>query len=421
MRLIAPPLYACLLLMLSSAATAQQTTQDPSVDRTHLGHMLLPLTQEDLVGEADAWRDLLKAKAGEISAAEIDLSRAKAGGEGAPSETPDALQSRLLELQDERTRLIDRVNTVIAALQGKGGEVESYKTYVGAVGSSLPSLDATDVSGLWQAVQHWLTSEEGGIRWGTNIVLFILTLLVFKIIAGVVASIVRRALAKFGGSSDLLRDFFANTVRKVVSFIGLVIALSMLEVDVTPFLAAIGAAGFVIGFALQGTLSNFASGIMILLYRPYDLGDFVTAGGVTGTVKAMSLVSTTITTGDNQRVIVPNGSIWGGVITNVTGNDTRRIDLVFGIGYEDDIEKAQSALEELVSKHELVMADPAPVIKLHELADSSVNFICRPWVKTSDYWAVYWDLTRAVKERFDKDGISIPFPQQDVHVHQVAG
>jgi small conductance mechanosensitive channel len=200
--------------------------------------------------------------------------------------------------------------------------------------------------------------------------------------------------------------------------IGIVVALSMLEVNITPFVAGLGVAGFVLGFALQGTLSNFASGLMILIYRPYDVGHIIDAAGVKGKVKSMNLVSTTIMTFDNQVVIVPNGEIWGGVITNVTGSSTRRVDMVFGISYSDDISKASKILEDILAKHDLVLDDPTPVVKLHELADSSVNFICRPWVKTDDYWTVYWDVTRAVKEQFDAKDVSIPFPQRDVHLYK---
>jgi small conductance mechanosensitive channel len=205
----------------------------------------------------------------------------------------------------------------------------------------------------------------------------------------------------------------------VVFLLGLIIALSMLEVNIGPLLAGLGVIGFVVGFALQNTLSNFAAGFMILLYRPYDIGDYVTAGGVSGTVDSMNLVSTTIKTPDNQSEIVPNGQIWGGTITNVTGNETRRIDFVFGIGYDDDIAKAQKVLEEIVASNQKVLQNPVPVIQVHELADSSVNFVCRPWVNTGDYWTVYWEITRAVKERFDAEGIGIPYPQQDVHVYQM--
>ncbi|MDH3879810.1 MAG: mechanosensitive ion channel family protein, partial [Desulfobacterales bacterium] len=206
----------------------------------------------------------------------------------------------------------------------------------------------------------------------------------------------------------------------LIFIVGFVVALSMLEINVGPLLAAIGAAGFIIGFALQGTLSNFAAGIMILIYRPYDVGDFVDIGGTFGTVDAMTIVSTTLMTLDNQKVVVPNNMIWGDKITNVTGSDQRRVDMVFGIGYSDDIAKAQKILEDILQKHEAILEDPEPVVKVHELADSSVNFAVRPWVKTEDYWDVYWDVTRTVKERFDAEGVSIPFPQRDVHLHQVA-
>ena len=174
--------------------------------------------------------------------------------------------------------------------------------------------------------------------------------------------------------------------------------------------------GFVVAFALQGTLSNFASGIMILLYRPYDIGNFVEVAGQAGTVNAMSLVSTTLLTPDNQRLTIPNGSIWGGVIRNVTAMPTRRVDMTFGIGYADDMDKAAEIIREVVTAHEKVLEDPAPQIEVAELADSSVNFVCRPWAKTGDFWAVKFDVTKRVKERFDAEGISIPFPQRDIHL-----
>ena len=195
-----------------------------------------------------------------------------------------------------------------------------------------------------------------------------------------------------------------------------------MEVNITPLLAAIGAAGFVIGFALQGTLSNFASGLLILAYRPFDVGDVIEAAGVSGVVDSVSLFSTHIRTFDNKLMIVPNNDIWGGTITNATASETRRVDMVFGIGYEDDVDKAKDILETLVQQHELVLEEPAPVVQLHELGDSSINFVCRPWTKTGDYWTVYWDITRAVKDEFDRNGISIPFPQRDIHVyHETAG
>jgi len=182
-------------------------------------------------------------------------------------------------------------------------------------------------------------------------------------------------------------------------------------------LAGLGVAGFIVGFALQDSLGNFAAGAMILIYRPFDVDDFVEVTGASGLVKKMNLVSTTITTFDNQTLVVPNSKIWGDVIKNVTAQTERRVDLEFGIGYDDDIELAERVLTEVVSAHDKVLADPEPMIKLHTLGDSSVNFVVRPWVRTDDYWDVYWDLMREVKLRFDREGISIPFPQRDVHLY----
>jgi small conductance mechanosensitive channel len=384
------------------------TADDPMVKSEILAHRVKPLTQKELVAEAAAWQDLLKAKVFEISEAEIESMTAK-------GDRKTALGEKLVTLREERTRIADRLRIVLNELVAKGGEIDEQQAYLDNV--TGVEIDATDVSGTWLTTKGWLLSEEGGQRWGFNILKFLLTLAAFVIIAKIAAGVTSRALNHSRiETSDLLKKFIVNSVRRVVWFLGIVVALGMIEVNIGPFLAAMGVVGFVVGFALQDTLSNFAAGFMILLYRPYDVGDVVTAGGELGVVKDMSLVSTTLTTFDNQIVVVPNGSIWGNVIKNATGNETRRIDMTFGISYGDDIGKALGILEEIVTKHELVLAEPAPVIRMHELGDSSVNFICRPWSKTSDYWAVYWDVHRAVKEKFDAEGVSIPFPQRDVHL-----
>jgi small conductance mechanosensitive channel len=199
--------------------------------------------------------------------------------------------------------------------------------------------------------------------------------------------------------------------------VGVLMALSQVGISLAPMLAGLGVAGFIVGFALQDTLGNFAAGSMILIYRPFDVDDFVEVTGASGLVKKMNLVSTTIVTFDNQTLVVPNSKIWGDVIKNVTAQKERRIDLEFGIGYDDDIELAERVLTEIVSEHEKILNQPEPMIHLHTLGDSSVNFIVRPWTKTEDYWGVYWDLMREVKLRFDREGISIPFPQRDVHLY----
>ncbi|MHC4677184.1 MAG: mechanosensitive ion channel family protein [Planctomycetota bacterium] len=351
----------------------------------------------------------LKEKVRQIGKAEVELQ----------SKVREQMLVNINKLREERAGLIDRVNIVLAALKEKGGEVEEYEKYVAAVsGLGVDIKDIQDVSAFRIIVWGWLKSKEGGLRWVKNITLFFITLLVFYGLAYVAGRITRRTVSVSKKSSDLLKEFFVSVVRKTIMVIGIIVALSMLEINIGPFIAGIGVVGFILGFALQGTLSNFAAGLMILIYRPFDVGQVIEAAGVKGIVDSMNLVSTTIKTFDNQIVVVPNGSVWGGVITNVTGSDTRRVDMTFGISYGDDIAKAQHVLEDIVSKHELILRDPNPVIKLHELADSSVNFVCRPWVKTSDYWTVYWDVTRAVKERFDEEGVSIPFPQRDVHIQQ---
>jgi len=281
-----------------------------------------------------------------------------------------------------------------------------------------PPPDALDQASTFiTTAKDWLLDPEGGIKFGINLLVFLGILLVAKILGGVLGNVVGKAMSSNKlKASDLLKDFFVTTTRKVVFLVGLVMGLGQLGIDVGPLLAGLGVVGFVVGFALQDTLGNFAAGIMILLYRPYDIGDVVEVAGHMGKVDAMSLVSTVLLTPDNQKLTIPNGSIWGGVIRNVTTQATRRVDMTFGIGYTDDMDKAASIIKDVVAKHELVLGDPEPQVELAELADSSVNFVCRPWSKTGDYWRVKFDVTKTVKERFDAEGISIPFPQRDVHV-----
>lgn len=217
----------------------------------------------------------------------------------------------------------------------------------------------------------------------------------------------------------LLASFTSNIAYVAMVAFVIIAALGQLGIQTTSFVAIIGAAGLAIGLSLQGSLANFASGVMIIAFRPFKVGDFIEAGGVAGVVEGIQIFSTQMRTGDNKAVIIPNSNITGGNITNYSAKDTRRVDLVFGIGYDDDIKKAKDILIELADSDERILKDPETVVAVSELADSSVNFVVRPWVKTADYWAVYFDLTEAVKLRFDKEGISIPYPQQDVHMHTV--
>ncbi len=334
----------------------------------------------------------------------------------AKTEIKTALIKHVTVLRAERTSLIDLFNVVLAELESKGGEIKEYDSYIKAV--SGIKVDVTDASATWTTITGWLLSPEGGFRWAVNLIQFIVIVVAFYFLSILAGKAAQKAFSKSTHFTTLLREFLVLAARRLVLFIGFFVGLSAMEVNIGPVLAIIGAAGFVIAFALQNSLSNFASGILMLVYRPFDIGDVINVAGVLGKVESMNLLSTQLRTPDNQLVVVPNNSVWGDVIINVTGITRRRVDLVFGIGYGDDIDVAQKILENIVSEHELVLKEPEFIVKLHELGDSSVNFICRPWVKPEDYWTVYWDITREVKRRFDADGVSIPFPQRDVHIYQ---
>ena len=273
--------------------------------------------------------------------------------------------------------------------------------------------------GWWQSLVD--LAAEHGPDLLVRILIFCFIVFISRKIANIVQRLVERGLNKARLQlSELLRRMVINTARTVVMVLGFLIALAQAGISIGPLFAGLGVAGFVIGFALQDSLSNFASGVMILVYRPFDVGNLIEAAGVRGMVSHMSIVNTTILTFDNQTIILPNNKIWGDVIRNVTAQSVRRIDLTFGISYTDDIPKTERVLQEILDNDDKVLKEPEPIVRLHELGDSSVNFVVRPWVNTDDYWDVYWRVTRAVKIRFDEEGISIPFPQRDVHVYKPA-
>ena len=396
----------------SDEETAQEAQQKAAEALQEVTELETELSRDAALQEAiEAAADNLE-QTGEAVAVESESEEDR-------SELKNALAAYATELIEQRTALIDRLEVVLTEFAAKGGDRAPYDNYVSAV--SGINLDVTDASATWTTVTGWLQSPEGGIRWALNILQFIFTLFVFYLLSVVASKAAGRTLSKSRNLSTLLSEFIVMSTRRVILFGGFFVALSALEVNIAPVLAIVGAAGFVIAFALQNSLSNFASGILMLIYRPFDMGDFVNVGGVLGKVESMNLLSTQLRTPDNQMVVVPNNNVWGDVITNITGITERRVDMVFGIGYDDDIDKAQAILEEIISKNELVLEEPEPVVKLHELGDSSVNFVCRPWVKPADYWTVYWDVTQEVKRRFDAEGVSIPFPQRDVHVYQQSG
>ena len=407
------------------------------------------LNTEELQTEADRWLGRLKQTVQSLNAVKAEVWRNNqllesteeaeelAEAEEQKQETirldaelqaelerKDKYLEDLADLREQRIQLIDRLNVIVDELSAKLGmsdtgqerdEVLAYRRYVDAV--KAIEVDTTDFQALRSTLASWLVSNEGGLRLGRNMGKFLAILAGFWLLSLLLSRVASKTMVLARGASQILVRFVVNTVRRGTLIAGLILGLATLEINITPLVAVIGAAGFVIAFALQNTLSNFASGLMIMFYKPFDIGDFVQTPDFMGTVNSMTLVTTNMLTPDNKLLVVPNNELWGKVITNVTGSSERRVDLVFGIGYADDIATAERVLREVVLAHPAVLDEPEPVIAVSELADSSVNLICRPWVKTADYWKAYWEITRSVKECFDAEGVSIPFPQRDVHLH----
>jgi small conductance mechanosensitive channel len=248
-----------------------------------------------------------------------------------------------------------------------------------------------------------------------SLVMALLIFIIGKWAVNKIVALLGKVLRKVKGMDETLIKFLENIVYYALMIVVLLTALGKLGVETTSFLAILGAAGLAIGLALKDSLGNFASGVMIIMFKPFKVGDVVTAAGVTGSVSEVGIFNSVFITPDNQKIIVPNGAITSGSIVNINAHDTRRVDLVVGIGYGDDIKKTKDVLNDIVTSNEKVLVDKGITIAVSELADSSVNFVVRAWVKTPDYWDVKFGLTETIKLRFDAEGISIPFPQQDVH------
>jgi small conductance mechanosensitive channel len=239
------------------------------------------------------------------------------------------------------------------------------------------------------------------------------------IIGKIVVSSIKKILIKVLNKRNVdptISSFVASLTYSTLWIFVVLAALSQLGIQTTSFMAVIGAAGLAIGLALQGSLSNFASGFLIILFRPFKVGDYVEAGGVSGVISKISIFTTDLNTVDNKKIIVPNSKIMDGTITNYSAEETRRVDFSFGVGYGSDIKKVNEIIAGVIEKHELILKDPAPFVRLGKLNDSSLDFTVRVWAKTGDYWAVYFDLTEQVKTEFDKNKINIPYPQMDVHL-----
>jgi len=377
----------------------------------------------DVSGQADFLARSL-ADAGETWSLALEIARERAATltrqvEVLPDDSELAALAKVNTAR--RDRLNDTLRHLVPLMEKRGLEVVRYRQQlIAATGTVTTDIFDVDVfkslsAGWLKSVGDWMSDNLPGILF--NALLFLLILWAAFTLSGITRRLVARALQRAPAHlSQLLRRMIISSAGNLVLLLGLLFGLAQLGISVGPLLAGLGIAGFIIGFALQDTLGNFASGMMILLYRPYDVGDMIETGGVFGKVSRMSLVNTTILTVDNQTLVLPNSKIWGDVIKNVTAQRERRVDMVFGIGYADDIPRAEQVLNDIVLGHDKVLDEPEAVIRLHTLNESSVDFVVRPWSRTEDYWDVYWDITRAVKMRFDEEGISIPFPQRDVHL-----
>ena len=268
----------------------------------------------------------------------------------------------------------------------------------------------------WNQLYEMITTQ--GIDLAINVAIAIAIFYVGKLLVGFLVRGVRKVMQR-QEVDKTLETFVCNFLRIALMIVVAVAAISQVGIETTSFIAIFGAAGLAVGLALQGSLSNFAAGVLIVLFRPYRVGDFVEAAGVAGTVEQVQILTTVLKTPDNKQIIVPNSQIMNSIITNYSVKDTRRVDMKVGVSYEDDLDKVHKVLRELVAAEDRILDDPACTIAVAELADSSVNFVLRPWVKAEDYWGVHFDMTEAIKKRFDKEGITFPFPQQDVYLHKV--
>ncbi len=297
-----------------------------------------------------------------------------------------------------------------------------WREFVGIVqeeaggGAAAETIDVANVD-WWVGLLG--RAQELGVDFGIKAAVAILIFYVGRFIARMASNGVRK-LMQSQEVDKILESFVSNLLYWALMTFVIIATINQLGVQTTSLIAIMGAAGLAIGLSLQGSLSNFAAGVLIVMFRPYKVGDWVEAAGISGSVVQVQILTTILKTGDNKQIVVPNSAIMGSIITNYSANETRRVDLTVGVSYDDDLDKVRATIRELVDADDRILKDPECLIAVAELGDSSVNFTVRPWVKTADYWGVFFDLTEAIKKRFDQEGISFPFPQQDVHLYRQA-
>ncbi|MEM1129396.1 MAG: mechanosensitive ion channel domain-containing protein [Pseudomonadota bacterium] len=397
------------------------TTDDPEIEEGALNLLLQPLTLSQLQTEIDGWFDMFKETVAEVTASELELFEMNAAEEAAAAEAEadaegegqtdadtsesgaetdeispeeEALVEKISELRSARTGVADRLRLVMDAFEAKGGDpaaTQEIRNYIGVVGGV--KVDTQDLSTAWLTLREWAQAEDGGLRLARHVGTVVGATLVGAVLGWLLSFVVNIGLRQTALTSKLLRIFLRRWIARLGALVGLLYGLSMIGTNMTPILAGLGAAGFILAFALQNTISNFASGLLIMFQRPFDAGDEIEAAGTEGEVEHVSLFSTHLSTAENRKVIVPNNMIWDDVIVNSTGAPTRRLAIEIEVdANEHSLDEAEEILQKVMEDHPGVLDDPAPDLKLSAMGADSLTFICWPWVLTEEKDKMRWDL-----------------------------
>jgi small conductance mechanosensitive channel len=386
---------------------------DEETDPHEIRPLLAPLTAENLENLANQTEDKIQSVF--LNGIELSITLNEAD-----PEKQKLIRQQIIVNSEIAWELAAKYRRILNAWTDHGGDpkvIYPHRQFFRSLAIDL--VTTTERQALAVFIRDWLISPSGGLRvaFETAVLVVVITGILF--VSAAAKSYVRRRLSRTTNTSALSRNFFASSAYWLTLVISILVVLSLVGIRVSPLLAVFGGISFILGFALQDTIGNAVSGLMIMINRPFDLGHFVRAGNESGFVESMTIMSTKIRTADNQIIQIPNSKVWSDVIANANASDTRRVDLVFGISYSDDVGKAIAVLKRLVDEQALCLSTPEAQVFLGELGENSVNVFCRPWVATKDYWDVYWGLTAAAKEAFDENGISIPFPQVEVHLKPV--
>lgn len=397
------------------------TAEDPNISINLLEVLLKPLPQDNLQAEADAWFALVKAKAEQISEKEAAIQRQAGQGEIGGEVDTEREQTivTVTQLETEQSDLVNRLTTVLDALDAKGGDTTTYRQYVGVV--SGIKFNLTDAESLGLRFTTWLTSPEGGIRLGFNLFKFVGVLIVAMFLAPRLGRLTDHALTRVTRISNLFRGFAVMIVKRGVLVIGALLALASIGVNLGPILAVVGGASFVLAFALQSNLGNFASGLMLLINKPFDVGDEVKVAGYWAYVDSISLASTKLKDFSNNLITLPNNTVWGGDIINYTHAEIRKMSLGINVKFNQDIDEVQKIWLDIASSHPKVLEEPAPgIFPWNQTYDYHIWVGLSAWAKTDDYWGVYVDLLKTLQKRLEENKIELAAPVHEIKLDKAS-